>query len=48
MDTSGKTEYRLGALLGFPPGHVTKNEPRPKGWVSLKGKDFPIHPLLLG
>ena len=41
-------EYRLGALLGFPPGHETKNEPRKKGWVSLKGKEFPIHPLLLG
>lgn len=41
-------EYRLGALLGFPPGHQTEDEPRKKGWVSLKGKEFPIHPTLLG
>ena len=41
-------EYRLGALLGFPPGHQTENHPRAKTYVALKGKTFDIHPTLLG
>ena len=41
-------EYRLSALLGFPPGHQTENQPRAKTYVALKGKTFKIHPTLLG
>jgi predicted transposase YbfD/YdcC len=41
-------EYRLGALLGFPPGHQTEARPRAKTWVSLKGRTSNIHPTLLG
>jgi predicted transposase YbfD/YdcC len=41
--------YRLVALLGFPPGcQIAERPPRKKGWVSLKGRTFPVHPTLLG
>lgn len=39
--------YRLSALLGFPPGHQTEAKPKKRQWVSIKDKEFPIHPSLL-
>jgi predicted transposase YbfD/YdcC len=41
-------EYRMVALLGFPPSCQPAARERKKGYVALKGKVFSVHPSLLG
>jgi predicted transposase YbfD/YdcC len=41
-------DYRLVALLGFPTCYKPVVQPRPKTYIAIKDKKFPIHPLLLG
>jgi len=41
-------DYRMVALLGFPSCYQPVVPPRPKTYIAIKDKEFPIHPLLLG